>query len=125
MLGNVQVVDMPLLFETKSQWLFSDIIVVTCTPEQQLERLCNRDSLSQDAASARVRAQLDMSFKAAHATLLIDNSGSKEETLAQVSILRSVAEVNCSVATASATLRGLGTITLLSARCGTSGGCIQ
>lgn len=75
---------MPLLFETKSQWLFSDIIVVTCTPEQQLERLCLRDSLSQDAATARIQAQLDMSYKAAHATMLIDNSGTKEETLAQV-----------------------------------------
>eukprot|EP00892_Ulva_mutabilis_P001203 jgi/Ulvmu1/11083/UM007_0265.1 len=78
------VVDMPLLFETKSQWLFSDILVVTCTPEQQLERLCQRDGLSHDAAQARVAAQLDMSYKAAHSTVLIDNSGSTDDTVAQV-----------------------------------------
>lgn len=79
-----QVVDMPLLFETKSEWLFSDIIVVTCTPEQQLERLCSRDNLSQEAASSRIRAQFDMSYKAAHGTLIIDNSGSIQDTLVQV-----------------------------------------
>lgn len=79
-----QVVDMPLLFETKSEWLFSDIIVVTCTPEQQLERLRSRDNLSQAAASSRIRSQLDMSYKAAHGTLIIDNSGSIQDTLIQV-----------------------------------------
>lgn len=80
----MQIVDMPLLFETKSEWLFSDIIVVTCTSEQQLQRLCQRDGLSQDAASARVAAQLDMSYKAAHSTILIDNSGSRDDTISQV-----------------------------------------
>lgn len=86
---------MPLLFETKSQWLFSDIIVVTCTPEQQLQRLCARDSLSQDAASARIRAQMDLAYKAAHGTIIIDNSGSVDDTLLQVGFQQAVLGRTC------------------------------
>lgn len=79
-----QVVDMPLLFETKSTWLFSDIIVVTCDPEQQLQRLRLRDGSAEEDAAQRITAQMPQAYKAAHATILIDNSGSIATTRQQV-----------------------------------------
>jgi dephospho-CoA kinase len=83
-LEAVQVIDMPLLFETKSEWLFREIVVVTCEHEKQLERLCHRDDISQDAALTRIRAQIPQAYKAAHASILIDNSGSITDTRQQV-----------------------------------------
>lgn len=76
---------MPLLFESKTEWLFRDIIVVTCEHEQQLQRLCRRDEMSEEAALARMRAQMPQAYKAAHASILIDNSGSITNTEQQVS----------------------------------------
>lgn len=75
---------MPLLFETKSGWLFSDIIVVTCDHEQQLQRLCHRDDISEEVALTRIRAQIPQAYKAAHASILIDNSGTITATRQQV-----------------------------------------
>ena len=75
---------MPLLFETKSTWLFSDIIVVTCDPEQQLQRLRLRDGSAEEDAAQRITAQMPQAYKAAHATILIDNSGSIATTRQQV-----------------------------------------
>lgn len=86
----VQVIDMPLLFETKSEWLFRDIIVVTCDHEQQLQRLSHRDGISEEAAIARVRAQMPQAYKAAHAGILIDNSGSITNTRQQVRPLQRI-----------------------------------
>jgi dephospho-CoA kinase len=75
---------MPLLFETKSEWLFREIVVVTCEQEQQLERLCRRDDISEEAALIRIRAQIPQAYKAAHASILIDNSRSIANTRQQV-----------------------------------------
>jgi dephospho-CoA kinase len=75
---------MPLLFETHAEWLFADIIVVTCSHEQQLKRLCRREELDEAAALARIQSQMPQAYKAAHASILIDNSGTIAETRQQV-----------------------------------------
>jgi len=58
--------------------------VVTCRPEQQLERLMRDRRLSEAEARQRLAAQPPPSEKIALADVVIDNSGSVEETRAQV-----------------------------------------
>lgn len=58
--------------------------VVTCRPEQQLERLMRDRRMSEAEARRRIAAQPPQSEKIALADVVIDNSGSVEETRAQV-----------------------------------------
>ncbi|CAI8163644.1 MAG: Dephospho-CoA kinase [Prochlorococcus marinus str. MIT 9215] len=67
------VLMIPLLFEADLTELVSEIWVVHCLPEQQLERLKQRDSLSTAEAKARINAQWPMSRKCEQADLLLDN----------------------------------------------------
>jgi dephospho-CoA kinase len=60
------------------------LIVVSVSPEVQRERLMRRDRLSAADADARLAAQLPLADKVAAADYVIDNSGSIEETRAQV-----------------------------------------
>mgnify|MGYP005841767499 CR=1 FL=1 len=58
--------------------------VVTCKEEKRLERLVKKRGLSEDEALSRIRAQPPQEEKAALADVVIDNSGSLEETFRQV-----------------------------------------
>ena len=87
----VIVVDIPLLLEGKKAGVgtgavlpFDVIAVVYSAPAQQLERVTARDSLSHDAALARIGAQLPIDEKRALADVVIDNSGAWEATEKQV-----------------------------------------
>ena len=80
----MQVIDMPLLFETGNDSLMASVIVVTCTPAQQKQRLQQRNNLGPDAAQQRIDAQMPMHEKLARATYIVDNSGSVQATRAQV-----------------------------------------
>jgi dephospho-CoA kinase len=50
----------------------------------QLARLVARDGLTETAALARIRSQMPIERKKSLATYVIDNSGSIEDTRAQV-----------------------------------------
>jgi dephospho-CoA kinase len=69
------VLVIPLLFEAGLEGLCSEIWVVDCEPEQQLQRLMQRDGLSQAAAQSRIDAQWPMARKRERADRLIDNRG--------------------------------------------------
>jgi dephospho-CoA kinase len=58
--------------------------VVTCSKEQQLERLMRTRKLSHDEALLRIEAQPPQEDKVALADVVIDNSGSLKETGEQV-----------------------------------------
>lgn len=75
---------MPLLFETRSNRLLADIVVVTCSQSQQLERLQHRGGLTAEAALQRINAQMPVAAKVAGATFVVDNSGNTDTTRAQV-----------------------------------------
>lgn len=76
--------DVPLLYETGQLVRFmAKVIVVRCTPQQQLERLMNRDGLSRLDAEKRIDAQLPIDYKCKLADYVIDNSNSPEETRRQ------------------------------------------
>jgi len=58
--------------------------VVTCRREQQIERLERTRGLSRAEAELRIDAQPSVSEKLKYATVVIDNSGTLEETRRQV-----------------------------------------
>lgn len=85
----VVVVDIPLLLDTTGPEAFEldGVIVVVATPEQQIERLIARDSLTREEAENRLASQRPVAEKASEADWVIDNTGSIEETRRQVEIL--------------------------------------
>ncbi len=71
----VVVLMIPLLFETGLESLCSEVWLVTCRPETQLQRLIGRDGLPEHEARARIAAQWPLDRKQALADLLIHNDG--------------------------------------------------
>ncbi len=78
------VYEAPLLFEVGAETRVDKVLVVTIDPEVQLARLMERDGLDQQSAQQRIDAQMLQEQKIARADYVIDNSASKEETMAQV-----------------------------------------
>lgn len=74
----------PLLFEAEMTDLVSEIWVVYCSEQQQIQRLMQREKLSLEQAQARMQSQMPIREKCDRATLVLDNSGSLEALLKQV-----------------------------------------
>ena len=74
------VVDVPLLYESGLEFMFQEVMVVYVPSEIQLQRLIQRDGLSEDAAKARLAAQMSIEDKRLRADIVIDNSQTREET---------------------------------------------
>ncbi len=74
----------PLLFEANLTHLVSEIWVVSCSPEQQQQRLIARNNLSLAEAQARIRNQLPLTDKIAQAHQVLDNSGHKSALYQQI-----------------------------------------
>jgi len=75
----IQVV-IPLLIETNMQALFHHIVMVYAPEDIQMKRLMKRDGLSEDLALQMIRSQLSVEEKKGYCDIIIDNSGSPEET---------------------------------------------
>lgn len=80
----VVVLMIPLLFEAGLEGLCSEIWLVDCDEDQQLQRLMQRDQLSEADARARLAAQWPLSRKRALATRVLDNRGGPDVLAAQV-----------------------------------------
>lgn len=78
------VADIPLLYESGLEELYERIMVVYVPRSLQLERLVKRDGLTQEQAELRLAAQMDIEEKRRRADIVINNSGSCEETESQV-----------------------------------------
>ncbi|KAI7851880.1 dephospho-CoA kinase [Circinella umbellata] len=72
--ADVVVLDVPLLLESGMDKLVGTTVVVYCSEVLQLQRLMNRDGLSEDAATQRIRAQMPLSDKVKRADVVLDNS---------------------------------------------------
>jgi dephospho-CoA kinase len=64
----------PLLFEANLTHLVTEIWVVFCTQEQQLERLMRRNALSLAQAQSRIDSQLPLADKIEQADVVLNNS---------------------------------------------------
>ena len=80
----IVVLMVPLLFEANLTALCSEIWVVHCRPEQQLERLQLRNEISKKEAIARVEAQWPIEKKLSLSDTAINNSGTQKNTMLQV-----------------------------------------
>ena len=78
------VLVVPLLFEAQMTDLCTEIWVVYCSPEVQLQRLIERDGLSGDRASARINAQMPIDQKCQKADVVLDNSSTLDSLFLQV-----------------------------------------
>lgn len=70
----------PLLIEAGAVDRVDEIWVVTVRPEIQLARLMARDGISSEDAQRIIDSQMPLSEKASYGRVLIDNSGTPEET---------------------------------------------
>jgi dephospho-CoA kinase len=82
--AEVVVQDVPLLFENKLEALFPTVVLVWVPPQVQVERLVSGRGFSLDRARQVIAAQMPIDEKRNRASHVIDNSGSRESTRAQV-----------------------------------------
>ena len=76
--------DIPLLFEIHFEPYFDRIILAYVPPAVQIRRLMQRDGLDHDQAVKTLDIQWPIDRKKEKSHIIIDNSGSREETLNQV-----------------------------------------
>ena len=79
---GITVVEAAILIETGSYQRFDRLILVVCEEAVQLDRACARGT-EREEALARMQRQMPVAEKRKFADYVIDNSGSKEETLRQ------------------------------------------
>lgn len=82
--ASIVFMDIPLLYESKLQYMVEKIVVVYAPAAMQLARMMERDELDHEQAQKRLRAQFPIDQKREEADFLIDNSRSREETERQV-----------------------------------------
>jgi dephospho-CoA kinase len=80
----IVVLDAIKLFESGWADRCDQVWVVSCRRDQQLERLMHTRGYSRKEAEERISAQSPQEEKVARADVVIDNSGSLEETVCQV-----------------------------------------
>lgn len=78
------VVDASLMIESGFHKQFKHLIVVSCGADQQVERLMQRNRLSRAQALQRIGLQWPLQAKLPLATVVIDNSGTLQQTRHQV-----------------------------------------
>jgi len=82
--AQVAVYMAPLLIEAGATDRVDEIWVVTLRPEVQLERLMARDNCSREQAGQIIATQMPLTEKEGYGVVVIDNSGTQEETGQQV-----------------------------------------
>lgn len=80
---GIAVVEGAVLIENGSYKRFDRLIVVACTPAQQIERAMHRDGVTEAEVRARLSRQIPLEEKRKVADFVIDTSGTKQETLRQ------------------------------------------
>jgi dephospho-CoA kinase len=81
---RIVVLSAPLLVETGMHTAFEVLIVVSATPQTQVERLMRDRGMSEAAVRARIAAQAPLETKSEVADFLLDNEGSTEALERQV-----------------------------------------
>ncbi len=91
--AGIAVVDAALMIESGGYKRFDKLVVVHCRPDVQVQRLMNRDNLTQQEAERRIAAQMPQDEKKKFADYLIDTSDgfetARSETVSVYHQLRS------------------------------------
>jgi dephospho-CoA kinase len=80
----IGVASIPLLYETRRETDFDFVVVTVCPPDVQLQRLLERDRMSEEEARQRIAAQIPAEEKAARADFVILTGGTLTATDRQV-----------------------------------------
>lgn len=91
---DVAVIDAAVLIESGMDDMADEVWLVYTDPDTQLERLKNRDGLSEQEAMSRIASQMPVSEKKKFCDRIIDNSGTVEHTKEQVERLWHEAVLN-------------------------------
>jgi dephospho-CoA kinase len=78
------VLSVALLFENKMEHLVDKIVVVVVNEAERMRRLTEKKGLTPEEIQRRLQAQMPQEEKRKRADFVIDNSGSLDETQAQV-----------------------------------------
>jgi dephospho-CoA kinase len=81
------VYEAPLLFEAGAESRVDQVLMIVVDPAVQLQRLLERDVLSETDARQRIAAQWPQADKVTKADYVIDNSGPLEQTRTMVGAL--------------------------------------
>ena len=81
---HVLIFDAPLLIEKGQQDRFRPLVLTACPESLQVSRLMKRNNLTEEAAWARIHAQLPTNEKAKYADHILDTSLDKEATRQKV-----------------------------------------
>ena len=76
--------DIPLLIEQDYQDWFDQVWLVYVTEDTQLERLMERNALTEDQARDRLAAQMSLDEKKAFVDLVIDNNSKRDHLYQQI-----------------------------------------
>lgn len=82
--ANVAVLDVPLLIECGWHKNVDKVWLVAVDKRQQIERAMKRSGMTEAEVTARIDAQMSLDEKKKHADVIIDNSGSLNDTLIEV-----------------------------------------
>jgi dephospho-CoA kinase len=78
------IYDIPLLFETHAQDNFDKIVVISCTRNQQKERLLRRNQLTESEIEMRIASQIPIASKEAEADFVLQNNRDEQHLLKEV-----------------------------------------
>lgn len=78
------VLDIPLLYEHGYDAAVDKVMVVAVPEDIQLKRLMKRDNIDEETALKKIHAQFPIDEKIRKADIVIDNSGTKEQTKEQI-----------------------------------------
>ncbi|WP_423189714.1 dephospho-CoA kinase [Alkalibacterium sp. f15] len=78
------IMDIPLLYETGYEKYVDEVMVVYTDYVTQLNRLKNRDQLTEAEAIERIEAQESLEIKKNKADVIIDNNGTIHQTILQI-----------------------------------------
>jgi dephospho-CoA kinase len=81
---GIAVVEAAIMIETGSFCDYTKLIVAVCSREQQIERAMARDGNTREEVLDRLDRQMPLDEKVKYADYVIDTSGTKENTLAQI-----------------------------------------
>lgn len=81
------VVDIPLLIEKGYLDLFDKLVVVDCLPEQQIQRVQQRDKTEKKIIQSIMAQQIERKKRLEKADFILDNSDSKKALQSQINSL--------------------------------------
>ena len=80
----IGIVEAALIIEVGNHKNYDKVVLVSCSPEMQRQRLRERSSLTSEQIEARIASQMPMEEKIKFADYVIDNSGDRGSTRQQV-----------------------------------------